>query len=193
MGRVDRTIFMSKSQVEIVENAERLASNLQAGPQVTKNALLSVVATFMSDPAGDLKRLRRTLDLLEKGSGGHLKRGGGYGEQVHLVIQEVGRLLKREEWQPNELKSLFGWTARLLQVRQAPRNESGEDRQTRRPGHQDSRPGRSPQTPRVPRPPASIREEKKPSDKPFRAISGKNEEALKALREKLSGPKGEDS
>jgi hypothetical protein len=182
---------MSKSQVEIVQNAERLAANLQAGPVVTKNALLSVVATFMSDPAGDLDRLRRTMTLLEKGSGGHLKRGGGFGDQVRMVIREVGRVLDRGEWQPVELKSLFGWTARLLQVRQAPRKEkeweprgAGPDHRSMRPSGRPSRPDRR----------LSAVDPKEPSPqptKPLGALSGKNLDALKALSDKLSKPKGE--
>jgi hypothetical protein len=180
---------MSKSQVEIVKNADRLAANLQAGPAVTKNALLSVVATFLSDPSGDVARLRRTMTLLEKGSGGHLKRGGGFGDQVRLVIREVGRVLDREEWQPEELKSLFGWTARLLQVRQAPRTPGGREPQGQRPNRGAPHPGRPPRPPRDPRP-----SEKQPPPqptKPFKAVSGKNLEALKALGEKLSKPEGE--
>lgn len=110
---------MQKSQVEIVQNAQRLAANLQAGatPVKSKNAFLSVVATFMSDPSGDLSQLRQMLSLLERGSGGHLKRGGGFGDQVRMVIGEVGRLLDQGEWESADLRSLFGWTARLLQVR----------------------------------------------------------------------------
>jgi hypothetical protein len=176
---------MRKSQVEIVENAERLAANLQAGPQVTKNALLSVISTFVSDPAGDLQRLRRTLTLLETGSGGHLKRGSGYGDQVRLVIREVGRLLDRGEWQPNELKSLFGWAARLLQVRQASGVQAQEDRRIPRSSRTDSRSGHSPRPGRE-KPPAQPAQ-------PFRGLSGKNLEALKALGKKLSGSEDENS
>jgi hypothetical protein len=184
---------MSKSQVEIVQNAGRLASDLQGGTTVNKNALLSVVATFMSDPAGDIPRLRRTLILLKAGSGGHLKRGGGFGEQVHLVIQEVDRLLDRGEWEPKDLKSLFGWTARLLQVRQGNRAPEREDSRPARDDRRDSRPGR-PSDP--PRRPSSGRVEKKapaPPTAPFRAVNSKNLDVLKALSKKLSDPNGEGS
>ncbi len=176
---------MSKSQVEIVQNAQRLAADLQAGPSVTKNALLSVVATFMSDPAGDLERLGRTLKLLENGSGGHLKRGGGFGEQVHLVIREVNLLLARNEWQPKELKSLFGWTARLLQVRQGNRSPGREESRTTRNDRQGPRQGRSRnQEKRPPSPPVK---------KTFQGVSGKNLDVLKAFGKKLSDPEGEKS
>jgi len=183
----ERKLVMSKSQVEIVQSAERLAARLQAGPQVSKNALLSVVGTFMSDPTGDLERLRRTMTLLEKGSGGHLKRGAGFGEQVRLVIREVSQVLRRGKWQAADLKSLFGWTARLLLVRQAPRVQEG----------------RGPQGPRPSRPPRPLRDQRTSSErpkemppqptKPLGTLSGKNLDALKALGEKLSKPDGEKS
>ena len=138
-----------KSQVEIVENAGRLAADLQASGVKSKNALLSVVATFISDPSGDIKRLRRMMTLLKDGSGGHLKRGAGFGDQARAVIREVGTLLDRGDWQPNELKSLFGWTARLLQVRQAPRREAPQGPRSQTPNRQDTyRPGRPPRGPR---------------------------------------------
>ncbi|HKI06300.1 MAG TPA: hypothetical protein VKK31_30255 [Thermoanaerobaculia bacterium] len=185
---------MQKSQVEIVKNAERLALSLQAGPTPvkSKNAFLSVVATFMSDPSGDLPRLRRTLALLKQGNGGHLKRGGGFGDQVRMVIGEVGRLLDGAEWEAAELKSLFGWTARLLLVRQERRIEKEPEFRTERDDRKDTRQGRAPQPPRG-RP---GREEKKspaPPASAFRAASGKNLAALEALKKKLSGPDGEGS
>ena len=179
---------MAKSQVEIVENAQLLASTLQEGAtRFSKNAFLSVVATFMSDPAGDIQRLRRTLALLKEGSGGHLKRGGGFGDQVRVVIREVGRLLDRGEWQPAELKSVFGWTARLLQVRQDIRN-SGETRES-----QNQRQG---QASRDRQPPTSDRRERKPPvppAQPFRGVSGKNLDVLNAFKKKISDPDGKDS
>ncbi len=189
---------MQKSQVEIVQNAERLALNLQAGPTPvkSKNAFLAVVATFMSDPSGDLPRLRRTLDLLEKGSGGHLKRGGGFGDQVRVVIREVGRLLDGDEWEAAELKSLFGWTARLLLIRQDRRTEKGSESRAPRPDRQDTRQGRPPQHPRDRRPPLPGREEKRPAPPPpqkLGAMSGKNLASLAELKKKLSGPDGEGS
>jgi hypothetical protein len=183
---------MAKSQVEIVQNAQLLASTLQGGAdRFSKNAFLSVVATFVNDPAGDLERLRRMLALLEKGSGGHLKRGGGFGDQVRIVIQEVGRLLDRNEWQPGELKSLFGWTARLVQVQQEngePNEEARESREHRqgRPSH----PFRDRQTPVSDR-----REKKSPISpaQPFRGVSSKNLDVLNAWKKKLSDPEGKDS
>jgi hypothetical protein len=105
-------------QTEILEKAERLAANLVGGPiKVGKNVLLSIVADFMSTPYPDRERLRRTLFLIGEGSGGHLKRGGGaYGDQIRTAVQEVSKALQ-DDLTDEELKSLFGWTARLLLVR----------------------------------------------------------------------------
>lgn len=165
---------MSRSQREIVENASRLARDLQAGPVVGKNAFLAVVGTFLSDPAGEVPRLRRIMTLVVTGSGGHLKRGNGFGDQVRLVVQTVGELLARGEWEPDELKSLFGWAARLLQVQQQPQQEA--DRNAgRTPGPRQGR-GRE----------EKLKHSRPSADPAFRAAHGKNLEVLKALSAKLS-------
>ena len=181
---------MSKSQVEIVENAGRLATDLQGAGVESKSAFLSIVASFLSDPSGDVNRLRRMMTLLKGGSGGHLNRGSGFGDQARAVIREVGSLLDRGEWQPEELKSLFGWTARLLQVRQAPRREvpEGPRGQTRHP-QDPRRPGRPP---RAAREPHSVSEKKPVRQPPKRlgGLSGKSLDALKSFGAKL--PKTED-
>ena len=109
---------MSLSQTQIVERAERLATELGGGSvRVEKNVLLSVVADFLSDPRGDVERLRRTLDLLKQGSGGHLQRTGSYARQVEAVAEGLRHTLDDRDLSPTDLKSLFGWTARLLLVR----------------------------------------------------------------------------
>jgi hypothetical protein len=185
---------MTKSQIEIVQNAQLLAADLGAPPgEVSKNALLSVVATFISDPTADVVRLRKTLDLLEQGSGGHLKRGGGFGEQVHRVIAEVGRILAEGEWQPDELKSLFGWTARLLQVRREARTDGTRETQTQTPGRQDSRQPRPSDRDRRPPPDRSGKKPATSAAPVFRGANAKNLEVLKALSKKLSDPKEEKS
>jgi len=121
---------MPLTQTDILRKAELLAGNLAGGPaQVKKNALLAVVADFMSDPKPDLDRLRRTMRLLKQGSGGHLKRGGGFGDQVKAVADELDRLMQQEGLTPGEYKSLFGWTARLLVVRGIGRQERVQARQ----------------------------------------------------------------
>ncbi len=107
---------MSLSQTEIVQRAERLATEL-VGMGVEKNALLSVVADFMSDPRGDVERLRRMLKLLKDGSGGHLKRSASYVQQIKALAEGLQETLDDQGLSPVDLKSLFGWTARLLLVR----------------------------------------------------------------------------
>lgn len=109
---------MSLSQTAIVQRAEQLAGALAGGrTRVEKNVLLSVVADFMSDPRADLDRLRRTLKLLGEGSGGHLKRSTSYAQQIEAVVDGLGEVLADSSLSLNDLKSLFGWTARLLLVR----------------------------------------------------------------------------
>jgi hypothetical protein len=173
---------MSKSQVEIVENAGRLAADLQGSGVESKNAFLSVVATFISDPSGDVKRLRRMMTLLKDGSGGHLNRGSGFGDQARAVIREVGSLLDRGEWQPEELKSLFGWTARLLQVKQAPGRDIREDPRGQVSNRPDPRrPSRPLRPPRGPHPTTEKESARQPA-KPLGGLSGKNLDVLKSIK-----------
>ncbi len=109
---------MPLRQTQILERAERLASALAGGAtRVERNVLLAVVGDFMADRRADPERLRRTLRLLRTGSGGHLKRGGSYARQIEAVTAELERVLATETIEPIDLKSLFGWTARLLLVR----------------------------------------------------------------------------
>jgi len=181
---------MMKSQIEIVQNAQRLAADLGAPPSpVSKNALQSVVATFISDPTGDLARLRRTLDLLAEGSGGHLKRGDGYGEQVRRVIEMIRRVVYQGEWEPEELKSLFGWTARLLQVRRGARTEEARETRSQSPGRQDTGQPRSSGRDRRPSPDRGEKKPATPGAPVLRGANAKNLEVLKALSKKLSDPK----
>jgi hypothetical protein len=108
---------MPATQPQILERAERLASNLVGGStKVGKNVLLSIVADFMSARDPDRDHLRTMLRLIQDGSGGHIKRGDGYGDQVRLAVREISETLQ-EEFTDEELKSIFGWTARLLLVR----------------------------------------------------------------------------
>ena len=111
---------MRLESVNILEQAERLASALTGGLfRVERNVLLAVVGDFMADRRPDLERLRKTLRLLRTGSGGHLKRGGAYAKQIEAVTNELERYLaaERPALQIDDLKSVFGWTARLLLVR----------------------------------------------------------------------------
>ena len=108
---------MPKSQVDILAEAEKLALRLSRPVEVKKNVLLSLVADFMSSPRPDRARLRQTLELIGAGSGGHLLRAGGYGEQVQAAVEVLLPVLAEAGWDDAETKSLFGWTARLLQAK----------------------------------------------------------------------------
>ena len=178
---------MPLSQVEILEKAKPLVSNLAAATvSVKKSAFLAVVADFMSDPNPDLKTLSRTLELLKQGSGGHLKRGGGFGDQVRAVVAELSRLLQEEKgMQPADYKSLFGWTARLLSVRQNSQSARSNDRRRDepRPQQRSGPPGGRPQkSSRPPQPQASSK---------IPAMGGKNLDALMSLKAKLEKGEGE--
>jgi hypothetical protein len=161
---------MSLSQTEILTRAERLASTLAGGrTRVEKNVLLSVVADFLSDPRAELPRLRRTLQLLRAGSGGHLERSDSYRQQIQAVVEELDKTLAEGDLSPGDYKSLFGWTARLLLVRGGPAERSVP------PGRTDEQTGVRPLPPRppaapfgavLPAPPKKPKERKEPDPTP---------------------------
>jgi hypothetical protein len=138
---------MRLTQTAIVQRAEGLASVLTGGPtRVEKNVLLSVVADFMSDPRADLERLRKTLKLLAEGSGGHLKRSTAYAQQIEAVAGGLRDTLADSSLSIDDLKSLLGWTARLLLVREdtGPANAGAGERPS------GGSPGRRSDPPREP-------------------------------------------
>jgi hypothetical protein len=119
---------MALPTIEIMKKAEHLAARLNSGPSpVKKNVLLGLVSDFMNEPEPDVQRLRHLLELIEQGSGGHIRRGAGYGEQLRAAVREIRKALDERGLDGKDFKSLFGWTARLLLVRSAPR-------EARRPG-----------------------------------------------------------
>jgi hypothetical protein len=146
---------MGLSQTEILERAERLASTLAGGAtRVEKNVLLAVVADFMTDRRPDIQKLRRTLRLIGEGSGGHLKRAAGYAVQIKTVVAALGDFLDSESLDPEEYKSLFGWTARLLLVRGLPASRPPRpDPRSATP----QRPNRPQIPPKAPAPPPQLR------------------------------------
>jgi len=141
---------MALPTIEILKKAEHLAARLNSGPApVKKNVLLGLVSDFMNEPEPDVRRLRTLLEMIEQGSGGHIRRGAGYGDQLRSAVREIRRVLDEGGIEGRDFKSLFGWTARLLLVRREnARPEPREQRAggggaqqaqtTRRPGPQRS-------------------------------------------------------
>jgi len=160
-----------KSQLDVLAEAETLALRLSRPVQVKKNVLLSLVADFMSAPRPDRERLRETLELLRSGSGGHVLRAGGYGEQAKAALDILLSVFEQEGWTEADLKSLFGWTARLLQVKPVDS-----------PAAPPNRTQTSPVQPRRPPPPA----------KPLGGLSPKGRDTLEELKKKLQGKENGD-
>jgi hypothetical protein len=166
---------MALPTTEILKKAEHLAAELNKGPApVKKNVLLGLVSDFMNEREPDVRRLRKLLDLIEQGSGGHIRPGAGYGDQLRSAIREIRKVLDQGGLDGNDFKSLFGWTARLLLVRSAPA----------RPIPGGGRAG-WPQTGR----PAPDRHEPRPAAPPpkagFGSVSSKGMSDLEKLRRSL--------
>lgn len=160
---------MALPTIEIMKKAEHLAARLNSGPSpVKKNVLLGLVADFMNEPEPDVQRLRHLLELIEQGSGGHIRRGAGYGEQLRAAVREIRKALDERGLDGKDFKSLFGWTARLLLVRSAPR-------ETR------SQPGSNRPSPVQPRPP----ERREPPPGRFGSVNTKGMSDLEKLRQKI--------
>jgi hypothetical protein len=111
----------SQSQLPFVTRAEALASLLKS---VERNVFLSIVADFLTDPRSEPAHLMRMLELLGKGSGNQLKRSGTFGDQALVVVQHLPSILNDENLSPAVLRSILGWTSRLLKVRSG---KNGED------------------------------------------------------------------
>lgn len=139
---------MAEKTADIVTRAEQLALSLTSGPApVKRNVLLGLTSDFLTDPRPDRERLLRTVRLIAKGSGGHIKRGGGYGEQVRTAAVELAQVLN-EDLSDQDLKSLLGWTARLLLVRRVPGEQASASRTVSAPGRPKE--GKPPDPPREP-------------------------------------------
>lgn len=112
---------MSERQVEIMRRADLFSLSLISGTSpVTRNVLLAMTSDFLSSPQPDRDRLRRIVRKVGEGSGGHVLRGGGYGEQMRAAAKEL-EIVIEEDWSDQDLKTLLGWTARLLLVRREDR------------------------------------------------------------------------
>ncbi len=164
---------MPRTLLEIVERARLLAADLaHSETPVEKNVLRSLVADFTAVP--DPSRLRQMLDLVLTGSGGHLLRGQGYGDQVRMAAREILRVLG-EGWEATECRTLFGWTARLLLVARQATESNEEAREPKRPAqnHQRSRQSKAGNS--------------KPQEKGvFQGLGAKNREALLAFKKGLT-------
>ncbi len=115
-------------QRDIVERARLFALELANGPTpIKKNVLLALVSDFLSSRPPDRERLRRILTLVKEGNGGHVLRGEGYGDQVRAAVDAIEGLLQEEELSDEQYKSLFGWTARLLVVKQSPAKDMDQE------------------------------------------------------------------
>ncbi|MFY9823118.1 MAG: hypothetical protein WAM82_17175 [Thermoanaerobaculia bacterium] len=76
-----------------------------------------IVADFLTDPRSEPARLLKMLDLLGKGSGDQLKRSEAFGEQAEKVARQLPAILRDSSFSSVELRTVLGWTSRLLQVR----------------------------------------------------------------------------
>ena len=174
------------SGTELVRQAEVLADELRAAPSpIQRNVFLSLVAAFLAD--GDVGRLRRLLELLgdeRSVSAAHFQRSGSWGEQLRHARDVLARFLATTEDEPRRLQSLFGWTARLLEVRAKfpgsgrrgkPAAGGGGSRGPRRPGGREAAPAEP-----KPKPPAARL-----------GLGGKSLAALEGLRRRIGN--GDDS
>ncbi|HEX7183981.1 MAG TPA: hypothetical protein VF756_19275 [Thermoanaerobaculia bacterium] len=172
---------MALPTTEILKKAEHLAARLNSGPApVKKNVLLGLVSDFMNEPEPDIRRLRRLLEMIEQGSGGHIRRGAGYGDQLRSAVREIRRVLDEGGIEGGDLKSLFGWTARLLLVRR-------ENARPEPPEHHSGRGAQPSQTSRRPGPPRS--EERRPAPPPVSSklgtVGAKGMSALEKMKRDL--------
>jgi len=124
---------MSETRTNMVADAARLVEQLRTPEvNVSRSVWLSLLAGFMIAP-GDLARARdaqkKLLDLLLSGNGGHLKRGHKHEQEVRLAARVVVQAFESHQLDLTGFRQLFGWTARLLQVRAtAPRARHKETR-----------------------------------------------------------------
>lgn len=123
----------ASSQREMVRQAELLAGRLTERPEaaVGRNVFHALVAEFRAAP--DLERFRRLVALVGKGSGRHKQRTHGYGDQLVLACEVLSAFVAKTRLAPVELKSVFGWTARMLPAKggegKAPENETRSRRE----------------------------------------------------------------
>ena len=113
------------SRAEIVEEAIRLSELLCTDwVQVKRSTWLSVLAEFMGTTHRGLSDLRGQLfgllDALLAGKGGHLDRGENYAKQIRQTNNILRRVFADHDWDLTAFRQLFGWTARMLHVKERP-------------------------------------------------------------------------
>ena len=128
----------SPSRLQIVSVAEKLADRLLRQPhaEIKRNTFYTLVSGFLQNP--DPKQFRSLLNAVPTDSDGVLARGEGYAAQVHALVPVLLDVLAHPPFPPEELRNVFGWTARLL-----PSDEdSGRGGGQRSSGRPVGRPGR---------------------------------------------------
>lgn len=149
-----------------VSLSRELGKRLWEAEEVKRNTLLSVVASAHDHP----DELRAVLEGLRDGSGGHRDRGRGYGDQVVSAAKVLLEFLDEHPLPPEELRTVFGWTARELLVKE----EFG------------GKPGRSQGGPKQPRADTSPGEGKpEPKTGGKFGLVGKNQDVLARLKDEL--------
>jgi hypothetical protein len=175
------------SQIDLVQTAEALAERLRSPVRVTRSAFSKLVATFRQE--GDRQALHALVRSVASGRGGGRERGTGYSDQIDhasgVLLDFLGR---QQALSDRELQSVFGWTARLIEIadelHSEPRGGAKGAGQARH-GRQERRPkrGSEPPTPRAPG----------PAGRKLGGLGGKSLEVLKALRQKTSDGDAPDS
>ncbi|CAM2070116.1 hypothetical protein SCOR_32375 [Sulfidibacter corallicola] len=113
---------MTMSRPALVREAAQLAERLHSRDTlVSRNLLLSIVSEFVAsggeDVAEEKAKLIKTLILVGKGVGGHLDRSTRFRNQYSLAVKVLVEVLNRDDLEYQDLCRLFGWTGRMLLVR----------------------------------------------------------------------------
>lgn len=134
------------SQADLVRRARALADELSLRSEhaVGRGIFRALLADFEANSDQDV--LHRMVELLLKGSGGHLERTGGYGEQAETAANAILAELRSGDLSPGEYRTLFAWTARLLPTKPRKASPKTGPRQegTRRPPRRTPTPAPAP-------------------------------------------------
>lgn len=117
---------MSRSAGALIEDAHALADELWSRGGVKRSTFGALLARFRTD--GDREQLTRLLRELRTGSGGHIRRGRGFGDQVDAAAAVLESFLARSRHTSAELQTIFGWAGRDLLVFEASKKPRGDRR-----------------------------------------------------------------